>query len=426
MIVASIDIRDGRAVQLVGGARPVLDAGDPIALGERFSLVGPIAVIDLDAAMGCGENRRIVRKLVRRFPCRVGGGIRSRRSALDWLDAGAQQVILGTAARTELIASLPRRRVIVALDAIHGEVVTHGWRTRTGRAVLDRIDELSEVAGSFLFTLIEREGRTQGTDLEAARLLIERAGAARVTIAGGVTTAEEIAALDRLGADAQVGMALYTGRLDLADAVAAVLHSDRADGLWPTVICDESQTALGLAYSDAASLRRAIATRRGVYHSRTRGLWEKGATSGNTQALRRVDVDCDRDTLRFTVRQEGAGFCHRGHDTCWGLQQGVGGLVRRILDRRDHPAAGSLTNALLSDPGLLARKLVEEAAELACARGPDAVTHEVADILYFSLVAMTRGGSRLDDVARELDRRARRVTRRFAAPPATPGPEEDG
>ena len=154
-----------------------------------------------------------------------------------------------------------------------------------------------------------------------------------MTIAGGITTADEIAALDRLGADAQVGMALYKGQLNLADAFAAALVSDRADTLWPTVVTDEYGKALGLAYSNTASLRKAIAERRGVYHSRTRGLWVKGETSGATQALLRVDADCDRDTLRFTVRQQGVGFCHRDTYTCWGPERGLAALARELRAR---------------------------------------------------------------------------------------------
>lgn len=157
----------------------------------------------------------------------------------------------------------------------------------------------------------------QGIDLGRVREVVAAASGVPVTVAGGVTTAGEVAAIDRLGADAQVGMALYTGRLSLADAIAAPLSSDRPDGLWPTVVVDECGVALGLAYSDLESLREAVRSGRGVYHSRRRGLWVKGESSGAVQDLLRVDLDCDRDALRFTVRQHGGGFCHRGTTTCW-------------------------------------------------------------------------------------------------------------
>jgi phosphoribosyl-ATP pyrophosphohydrolase len=233
-----------------------------------------------------------------------------------------------------------------------------------------------------------------------------------VTIAGGVTTADDVARLDELGADAQVGMALYTGRLDLADAIAAPLRSDRPDGLWPTVVVDEAGVALGLTYSSPQSLREAVRTRRGVYHSRRRGVWVKGETSGCTQELLRIDLDCDRDALRFTVRQSGEGFCHRGAATCWGEVRGPGALAERIRGQASRNAPGSYSTRLLQSPDLLRAKLVEEAGELAEASTKGDVVAEAADLMYFTLVAMQRAGASLAEVAAELDRRALRVTRR--------------
>ena len=412
MIVPSIDLMGGQAVQLIGGRDPALEAGDPHPLAERFRLAGDIAVIDLDAALGQGSNRELIESLCQVARCRVGGGIRDVDTALRWLDAGAHRVILGTAARPELLRQLPRERVIAALDAVHGEVVVEGWRKKTGATVLDRMAELREHVGGFLVTFVEREGRLGGTDLDAVAALVEASGDARLTVAGGVTTAEELATLDRAGADAQVGMALYTGRLDLGDAIAAPLRSDRADGLWATVVVDRFGRALGLAWSDGESLREAVRQRRGIYHSRSRGLWAKGESSGATQELLAVDLDCDRDAIRFTVQQAGAGFCHEDTWTCWGPAGGVPTLARRLADRLSTAPEGSYTRRLLDDPELLRKKLVEEAGELAEAEGAADVAWEAADVVYFALVAMARAGVGWEAVERELDRRSQRVSRR--------------
>jgi len=253
----------------------------------------------------------------------------------------------------------------------------------------------------------------QGIDPEAVESMLEPAGGARLTIAGGVTTAGDVAALDALGCEAQVGMALYSGRLSLAQAIAAPLRGDRPDGLWPTVVTDERGTALGLAWSSMDSLEQAVRTRRGVYQSRTRGLWVKGASSGAGQDLLRVDLDCDRDALRFVVRQEGGGFCHKGTWTCWGADgDGLALLARRLQERARAAPAGSYTKRLLEDDALLRSKLAEEAAELAAATTANEVAHEAADVLYFTLVAMARAGVHLADVEGALARRSRMVTRR--------------
>lgn len=412
MLIPSIDLQGGQAVQLVQGRRRALAAGDPRPLLEKFARVGEVAVIDLDAAMGTGSNRELIEELIRIAPCRVGGGIRDARTAVEWLDAGAAKVILGTAAVPEVLRELPRERVIAALDAWQGEVVVEGWQKRTGSSVAQRLAGIRDLVGGLLVTFVEREGMLAGFDLDGARSLLEDAADLDVTVAGGVTTLDELAALDRLGADAQVGMALYSGRLDLADAFAAPLVSDRTDGLWPTVVCDESGRCLGLVYSNAESLRTAIDEGRGVYWSRRRGLWRKGESSGDVQTLLRVEADCDRDALRFTVRQAGGGFCHLGTRSCWGEGRGLDELARRLGGRLEDAPPGSYTRRLLEDPGLLRAKLIEEAGELADAQTRDEVIWETADVVYFALTAMIRGGATLPEVEQELERRSRGVTRR--------------
>lgn len=412
MIIPSIDISEGRAVQLRRGRELVLEGGDPLERLQEFSVAGEVAVIDLDAARGTGDNGDLIRTMVRRARCRVGGGIRSVESARDWLDAGAAKVILGTAASVELCSQLPRERVIAAVDAEDGEVVIDGWETATGLPVLERIRELAPVVGGFLYTQVEHEGAMAGFDLQRVARAVDAAGEARVTAAGGITTAGDIAALHAVGADAQVGMALYSGRLPLGDAIAAPLGKP-VDGLWPTVVVDELGTALGLVWTSPQSLERAVSQRRGIYWSRSRGeLWEKGASSGNTQDLLAVDVDCDDDALRFTVRQHGAGFCHAGHRSCWGDGFSLGSLERVIAERAMAPEPGSGTSKLLSESDLLTAKLLEEAGELGQASDTEAVIHETADLLYFALVRLLGAGARLEDVEAELGRRNGRVRRR--------------
>jgi phosphoribosyl-ATP pyrophosphohydrolase len=409
MIVPSIDLMGGQAVQLIGGERLEIEAGDPVPLMRRFRVAGPVAVIDLDAALGQGSNADLVEQLVEEGRCRVGGGIRTVDDAIRRLDSGAEQVILGTAADPETLRVLPRERVIAALDARGGQVVVEGWRTNTGRSVIERIAELRDLVGGFLVTFVEREGRMEGIDLDAVRAVVEAAAPVRVTVAGGVTTAEEVGAIHRLGADCQVGMALYAGRLDLGDAIAACVAGDPP---WPTVVVDERGIALGFLFSTLESIRAAVAEGRGVYFSRGRGLWRKGETSGDTQKLIGIDLDCDSDCLRFVVRPERGGHCHLGTWTCWGEAGGVRHLERTLRNRMSEAPIGSYTRRLLDDPALLHAKLREEAAELAEAIDPAQVKEEAADMLYFMMVKLIASGKGFDEVERALDRRALRVTRR--------------
>jgi phosphoribosyl-ATP pyrophosphohydrolase len=417
MIIPSIDIMDGKAVQLIQGRHHALDGGDPLEVMERFRVAGPVAVIDLDAALGKGDNTGVIRRLVRMGRCRVGGGIRSVERALEWLDAGADQVILGTAAVPEVLGELPRERTIAALDAWGNEVVVEGWTRNTGVPVESRIDELRDMVGGFLITFVKEEGGLGGLPVDRVGPLVERAGPVRLTVAGGVATAEEIGEIDRIGADAQVGMALYTGRFSLGAGIAACLRGPGPNGLWPTVVADDLGRCLGLVWSSTESLELAVEERRGIYQSRSRGLWRKGETSGSTQELLAVALDCDRDAIRVTVRQEGDGFCHTGSWSCFGGDQGWGALSRRLKDRISTGDPESYTRRLLARQDLLKGKLLEEAAELADATEPREVLHEAADLLYFASVALARGGVDTAAVLAELDRRGVTTRRRTASLP---------
>lgn len=436
MIIPSIDLQGGRTVQLVQGERLEIDAGDPLPIARRFGLIGETAVIDLDAAMGIGSNEALVRSLLDVCPCRVGGGIRTAERARMWLDAGARKVILGTAASPEILRQLPRERVIAALDARDGEIVVHGWRSRTGLSVIDRMRELRPFVSGFLVTFVETEGTLAGLSTDRARPLLDAAGDCRITVAGGIRSAEEIGELDAMGIDAQVGMALYKGIIHPAEAIAATLRSDRPDGLWPTVVADERGVALGLAYSNRQSLKEAIETGRGVYWSRGRGLWRKGESSGDVQQLIRVDADCDRDTLRFTVRQTGpsGGFCHLNTRTCWGPDAGLAEVARRVRQPKNARDAGSYTSRLLNDPALLTSKILEEAREFVEAEDRDHRVREAADLLYFVLVRLAAEGIDLSEIDHELAKRALKVSRRPGdakpsptppTPNATPAPTSD-
>ena len=311
------------------------------------------------------------------------------------------------------LSALPPERTVVALDSFDGEVVTHGWTKGTGQRVEDKLVELRDLTSGFLLTFVEREGRMTGTDPEILQRYLEAAGHARVTFAGGIASAEEIGAIHKLGADAQVGMALYKDEITLAESVAACLRSDRDDGLWPTTVTNRRGQSLGLAYSNLESLDRTIETGDVHYWSRSRGeLWQKGLTSGATQSLHSLSLDCDSDAIQFSVEQAGRGFCHLDQTSCFGDLDGFAELERRLADRVANAPEGSFTKRLFDDRELLAAKITEEAGELNEATDRSDIVHEAADVLFFVMTRLVAEGIPLDDIERELDRRALKVTRR--------------
>ncbi|BFZ64021.1 trifunctional histidinol dehydrogenase [Saitoella coloradoensis] len=203
------------------------------------------------------------------------------------------------------------------------------------------------------------------------------------------------------------------GLLPIASAILSAAKTDRPDGLFTTLVVNEAGVALGLVYSSEESVKESLRTGTGVYQSRNRGLWYKGATSGSTQELVRVDLDCDGDCLRFTVRQKGKGFCHEETETCFGPLSGLGHLEKTLIARRSSAPTGSYTARLFSDAHLLRQKIMEEAEELCDAEDKDEVAWEAADLIYFALTRVVAMGVSLSDVERNLDAKSKKVSRRI-------------
>ncbi len=245
-------------------------------------------------------------------------------------------------------------------------------------------------------------------------------------------TAERIAELEMARIDCLIDARQLDQRPELiADFYRRVLVTDRPDGLWSTLIVDPLGTALGLAYSNDESLLHALENRCGTYWSRSRGgLWIKGETSGATQQLLGIRIDCDRDCLRFKVTQDPPGFCHLNTHTCFGEERTIESVVQRLIERINDSDEGSFTRKLANNAKMLETKLLEEAQELSEAsqlNDKHEIAWEAADVLYFSLVAMLKNGVTLDRVFQELARRMNRVVRRKNKLEATqPGNEGDG
>jgi phosphoribosylformimino-5-aminoimidazole carboxamide ribotide isomerase len=224
MLIPSIDLQNGRIVQLIQGEKLAIETTDSEGWIARFARFPRVQLIDLDAAMGRGSNLPLVKAICGRLPCRVGGGIRSVERAREVLDAGAHAVIVSsalfaggrvdTAFARSLAEAIGADRVIAAVDSRRGHVVIHGWKTVLPVTAVEAVRELEPFCAEFLYTHVDTEGLMGGTDIDAI-LAVRRATGRRVTAAGGITTRGEIERLDAEGVDAVVGMAIYTGQLNL-------------------------------------------------------------------------------------------------------------------------------------------------------------------------------------------------------------------
>ncbi|MFZ0416877.1 MAG: HisA/HisF-related TIM barrel protein [Candidatus Sulfotelmatobacter sp.] len=222
MLIPSIDLMGGKIVQLVQGEKKALEFDNFEYWIERFAKYPLVQVIDLDAARGTGNNLPIVNRILRRLNCQVGGGIRSLEAALALLDSGARRVILGSALLKDgkinaeyaatLAGALGAAALVFALDSRGGRVAVDGWRKQTGVTAHDMIRALEPFCETFLYTHIDTEGLMGGIPMETVSA-IRQATTRRLVVAGGIKTQQEIDALDALGMDAVVGMALYSGNI---------------------------------------------------------------------------------------------------------------------------------------------------------------------------------------------------------------------
>jgi len=425
MIVSSIDLKDGKVVQLRQGKDLVLERDNPEELIAEFDKYGEVAIIDLDAALrntksdGSTANTAILKGLLRRGNVRVGGGIRDAKKAKELLSLVAEKVIIGSAAFAladgtpgvntsfleSMVQAIGREHIIISVDSRDGKIAVKGWTESAGIDLIEGAQAVEPYCSELLFTCVEREGTMTGIDMGLVHAL-RSAVQCRLVVAGGVSTLEEVIALEKLGCDVQLGMALYTGKVALKDAFIQCLDWKKVE-LVTVVAQSETGEVLMVAYANREAFEKTFATGKLTFWSRTRNtLWTKGETSGNTLEVIKLRADCDRDTVLATVKPNGPS-CHTGAWTCFRTvsdrSYSLPYLSSVIADRFENPKPGSYTSTLT--PERVREKIEEEAEELIEANGRDEVVWECADLLYFVNVLMHREGVSWQNVLDELDRR---------------------
>jgi phosphoribosylformimino-5-aminoimidazole carboxamide ribotide isomerase len=223
MLIPSIDLMGGKIVQLVQGEKKALDFDDFEYWIERFSKYPLVQLIDLDAAIGTGDNRTLLSRFITRLPCQVGGGIRDIETARQIAEMGARRVIIGSALfkdgqiqkqlAAEFADAITTRKLTFAVDAKQGRVAIHGWRTLTEFTAAQAIRALDQWCETFLYTHIDTEGLLRGFPAAVIPEL-QLATSRKIIVAGGISSLDEVLRLDGMGVDAIVGMAIYTGRID--------------------------------------------------------------------------------------------------------------------------------------------------------------------------------------------------------------------
>ncbi|EGY15712.1 hypothetical protein VD0002_g6146 [Verticillium dahliae] len=318
--------------------------------------------------------------------------VQSYEDIVSLLDRGARRVFVDTERLPEYADF--RDRVAPTVSTLDLSAATsNGLLVKDFDPSSSRVDEFVKQASEKKLTNLFVKP-VSGTNLETFIEIAQKAHAIPIIPADALTVNKD-----------------DSTRLSLAKVIASLCKSDRTDGLLPTVVCDESSTALGLAYSSQESISEAIRTRTGVYQSRKRGLWYKGATSGDTQELLQVSLDCDNDAIKFVVRQKGR-FCHLEQDGCFGNLTGIARLEKTLKARKESAPEGSYTARLFNDEKLLRAKIMEEAEELCDAKTKDDVAFEAADLIYFALTKAVSAGVSVADIEKSLDAKGWKVKRR--------------
>jgi phosphoribosyl-ATP pyrophosphohydrolase/phosphoribosyl-AMP cyclohydrolase/histidinol dehydrogenase len=342
-----------------------------------------------------------------------------------FLDAGCDKVVLPYSDKFGQAASVsrvPRERLMMHIPDVAdlGKVINNDGATKWTGSVSIHVagkDDLLKEKVSELLAAANQKSNSDG-DAEKLDIVVQvRPPPSLSDNALAELVGSMLRATKSDNSETTISLVDPTAE-QLGLCFAACCKTDRPDGLFSTVVCTRNGEALGLVYSSKESIVAALQCGRGVYYSRSRNqLWRKGDTSGHYQVLHRIDVDCDGDALRFTVTQQqqqdsNPAFCHLNTLTCWGKTRGLRHLEETLVSRLQTAPEGSYTKRLFDDEALLREKLVEEAQELSEADAPQHVAEELADVLYFAMVRAARYGVSMDDAAAELDRRARKVTRR--------------
>lgn len=320
---------------------------------------------------------------------------------ISLLDNGIQKVVVPVSLAKQLVPTVPKDRVLLFLDVANVSTVTETLKDCVSGVLLKtpslNPEFVSSVSKFFSKSAVFALSTSQYQPSRSLIRELSNVGAALVI------------ATDQLSTSASTDQ-----RIHVVDAFLASITSDRADGLFPTVVSSYTQgdATLGLVYSSLESIKETILTGKGVYQSRKHGLWRKGETSGAVQEVVKIRLDCDSDALQFSVIQHGQGFCHLARSSCFGELAGLAALGDTLRARLESAPEGSYTARLFNDSALLRSKIMEEADELCQATTREEIAFEAADLIYFALTRCVAGGVSLTDIERSLDAKAKKITRR--------------
>lgn len=411
LFIPTIDVYNGKA-WLVKKGKPYKCIGDVMEKATILSICTYFQIVDINRAIGNGENKEIIKKVCQKYPCYVAGGIRTYEDAKEMLNSSARRVVVSSGAKN-IIGKIDKARIILACDIDDDFNLMYHGRTMGSSSdnIIDVLELYNEQIEKITITLHSKEGTCTGIDkmqIDKITKLLNKYDI-KVILAGGIASLSDIKYLITKNIIPQFGSGFWQGHFTLGQVMSLMLNAEKQsklvkDIIWyPTIIQNKSGEVLGLTASTVESLRLSIDTKTAIFYSRDRkDIWIKGATSGNTQQLLSVNFCCDNTSVRMVVT--GGKFCHKDQLSCFGHTDPTRSGIKALLDRIKTTKNG-YSDLLLKNPTLIKSKIIEEVNELLRATNKKDIIEEYADVLYFMLLNLVNNDISFDEIESVLNKR---------------------
>lgn len=441
MFIPTIDISNKKAV-LVTRGKVTTVLGDPMEKAKELAMYRHFQIVDIDAAIGNNKspNREIIKQIVKKYPCYVGGGIRTLQDAQEMLNSSARRVIIGS--NPELLKELPMDRTILAIDLDDQDnILTHGRTITANLSLCEYLEKYVRYVEMICITFHDAEGGEHAipfTKIKRIQKLLKAILLAsdenwgprsiRCAYAGGIQNIKQVRKIIKMGAIPQFGAAFWKGNFTMGDLFISLLNTKKQvnwcrcrtaidgpkEALFPCIVQNIDGIVLGLVYCTVETLKMSIDTQKATFYSReSRQVWIKGESSGNYHTLQHVDLCCDNTAIRMVVSAGDRNFCHKGQKSCFGHSDPARGSLHAISQHiKSRSTRENTKNHIktiqaneIEKINYIKTKLKEEIEELIYAETVEDQVYESADVLYFLMKYLIQQGIDISEIESELIKR---------------------
>lgn len=408
-VIPTIDISQGKAVLIKrGNVNKFLNC--PFDILDEYSFYEYIQIIDIDKSKGVGDNKDIIHKLIKKFPGKViyGGGIKTNQECLDLLSIGVHKIIIGSNIHNIDVSLY--KHIIVSFDINYKlELLYNGREIQSNTSILKILNKINY--DHIFITFHDLEGTGKGIDITNIKKLIKIIKNTQISIAGGISSLQQIKILLDLNINPVLGFALHTKKLHIKNIIP--LYFD--DPIIPTIIQNTENHVLGLVYSNKQTLSETIHKKMCVFYSRSRNtIWFKGNISGHKFSLVTLHINCSNKCLLFIVKElfsDKKEFCHNNTISCFYNTPPITlSTLFNHINSNTNSHTNSYTNYLINNRDILVMKLYEELMEFINFSDKKNLVHESSDLLYFICVFMIKHQVSFQEILYELSKRSRTKT----------------